>query len=981
MIYFMEIELMKRKTLKKFSTIGLCMLSTMGASAQVLTGDAELDFPEGSPNTLVVPDPGGLDVSLPPFDPSDPTSPPAGTISGWDALDVRFRYDPDEDLMYVAVNTVTPGGDADGDGDPSNSAPWIVLRGGTDVPDYGGSEAVLVVFDIDQDGVGDVIIGTPPNRSIDDYVVANYNSALPLFAATLGFSTPLPGNAGEVLNTPQAEVPGASIQANDLIMTISNWSTLPFSGTEDDSIRAFSFVMFQGSTVDLGVGEEWTPGIGEFDPVDIPEESPLLGSIGNLVWKDTNENGFFEEDSEEGIPGVVVVLCDSDGNEIGQQITDDEGAYLFSNLPEGDYTVKVASSNFDDCGTPLYKSGKWALGDGLQFDGENVTYQPGVAPVDGAFSIAALVKPTLGELMTVVEKGIDPWPYALWINPTGEIQFGIDSGSGLEFVTSTGTLAGSLEHIAVTFDGSNVRFYINGTLDSTVPFAVTVSDTVGDLFVGRDFVGTINDLRIYNTDLSDEAISHLAFMECGALADFYQTTVIGGTDDNTNKPTTFTYSLAEGEDYPGADFGFNELGSIGNTVWCEDDGDGFFEPQDGEKGIFGVQVLLKDASGDVIATTTTDENGQYIFDGLAAGSYTVEVPLTGSNAECQPTLASIDQAALNRGYEILEGLAQNDHFYSDRTYTVHAISDTLAEAQFVRTANDDRNSTAQDLLTLTLTGASEVYLAFYGNGHKPAWLANEGWTLTNETFQITNGSCIWTYEIYSKSLPAGEVALDGPGECAPMYGVFVQDAICGVLADKVITTLRDGDVGDGANRTSPHSVDLGPGQDYIQADFGFKVVNPSACIGNLVFCDNNGNGIFEPNNGETGIKGVRVLLKDSSGNVIAVQRTDSSGGYLFEDLAPGCYTVKVSNRNFKCGKPLYRKTQVVDRSDSDEDNVNRCQPLEICLEAGDCYVKADFGYLGWCNYHYHCNYWRYNYRVRCWERRNNCYTNCWRFAD
>lgn len=51
---------------------------------------------------------------------------------------------------------------------------------------------------------------------------------------------------------------------------------------------------------------------------------------------------------------------------------------------------------------------------------------------------------------------------------------------------------------------------------------------------------------------------------------------------------------------------------IGNVVWADTDGDGIHDP--GESGIEGVNIQLYDAAGTVIATTTTDANGNYFFD-------------------------------------------------------------------------------------------------------------------------------------------------------------------------------------------------------------------------------------------------------------------------------------------------------------------------------------------------------------------------------
>ena len=71
------------------------------------------------------------------------------------------------------------------------------------------------------------------------------------------------------------------------------------------------------------------------------------------------------------------------------------------------------------------------------------------------------------------------------------------------------------------------------------------------------------------------------------------------------------------------DFGFvpSPTGSIGNFVWNDLNGNGLQDS--GEPGISGVTVQLKNSSGTVIQTTTTNASGVYQFTGLSAGTYTV----------------------------------------------------------------------------------------------------------------------------------------------------------------------------------------------------------------------------------------------------------------------------------------------------------------------------------------------------------------------
>ena len=91
----------------------------------------------------------------------------------------------------------------------------------------------------------------------------------------------------------------------------------------------------------------------------------------------------------------------------------------------------------------------------------------------------------------------------------------------------------------------------------------------------------------------------------------------------------------------------------------------------------------------------------------------------------------------------------------------------------------------------------------------------------------------------------------------------------------------------------------------------FTVLNRMS-IGDQVFADIDNDGLFE--GGESGIAGVVVsLYQDSDNNgtytdgvdtFLANDTTDSSGNYLFEDLLPGDYLVRVANTEFGSGEPL-----------------------------------------------------------------------------
>ena len=79
------------------------------------------------------------------------------------------------------------------------------------------------------------------------------------------------------------------------------------------------------------------------------------------------------------------------------------------------------------------------------------------------------------------------------------------------------------------------------------------------------------------------------------------------------------------------------MGAIGNLVWHDLDGDGFRDA--GEPGIEGVTVQLwlnldnNDTAihagiDNLVRTTTTNANGEYVFSGLPPGDYQVQVVAT-----------------------------------------------------------------------------------------------------------------------------------------------------------------------------------------------------------------------------------------------------------------------------------------------------------------------------------------------------------------
>lgn len=155
-------------------------------------------------------------------------------------------------------------------------------------------------------------------------------------------------------------------------------NTKPNAGTDSTGVKAICNDIATVNLPDAAVGESWaqlgsspkavtinaTTGvvtgmdaIGTYrfvltnsntncaDTVNIEVKNCLKGSLGDYVWKDTNDNGI-QDANENGVAGVIVQLLNGDTNAlISTDTTDTSGAYGFTGLDSGNYKVKIVLSS------------------------------------------------------------------------------------------------------------------------------------------------------------------------------------------------------------------------------------------------------------------------------------------------------------------------------------------------------------------------------------------------------------------------------------------------------------------------------------------------------------------------------------------------------------------------------------------------------------------------------------------------------------
>src|SRR5204863_9687356 len=95
--------------------------------------------------------------------------------------------------------------------------------------------------------------------------------------------------------------------------------------------------------------------------------------------------------------------------------------------------------------------------------------------------------------------------------------------------SSTGYVVGALTHVVGTYDGSNLRLYINGALAATTASGTNQQNTTNPLRIGANansasefFTGRIDDPAVYNTALGASTIQD--HFRCGQR---YRDVVLG----------------------------------------------------------------------------------------------------------------------------------------------------------------------------------------------------------------------------------------------------------------------------------------------------------------------------------------------------------------------------------------------------------------------------------------------------------------------
>jgi protocatechuate 3,4-dioxygenase beta subunit len=578
--------------------------------------------------------------------------------------------------------------------------------------------------------------------------------------------------------------------------------------------------------------------------------APTALAAGNLsvrVYNDTGRDGV--DSSDPGINAVQVAVYTADNLLAGLVATDATGTATFPNLADGSYRVEV---------TP--PSGY-------------VVSVPGAANTNPGLVSRVLIAggaPAIGVGLRQLSGGIDPEAPAatrsvtlrVWDDRNADGIQGADepglAGLTLELVDSIGTLL----QTATVGDDGRYRF-------DTAPTSPGLRVRVAAGLPAGYTLTLPNETDPHpNPDARDSDASLIGF-----------------------PPATVTLPTAgRGVNEDGIDIGFAR-GAISGLVWRDTDADGRLDA--GEALLDGVTVQLTDGAGTVLQTTTTRSEagsggtaGVYAFSGLAFGTYRVRIP------------ASQFQAGA-----LLFGAANSPNAAGGDRGSPDGISIGDIEIGPINLSSSDiPNKSHVD---------DQARFGFYkGAVGDFVWFdLNRDGLQTGEETLGQNGLLLFVDDGRGGGTPnngirdGGEIAtttVDHPLSGLPGYYLF-DDLPLGSAYRIALSSSNFADgaplEGLGSSTGTPGTVGATPYY-YLTTptltaatpvtttlDFGLT----RADIGNTVFEDRNGNGIYDI--GDQPIPAVTVrLYRVSSGALVRTTTSNGSGTYSLTGLPAVPYT-------------------------------------------------------------------------------------------
>jgi hypothetical protein len=684
-------------------------------------------------------------------------------------------------------------------------------------------------------GGDDVLIATVTTDANGHYVFPNLDPAKYFVVSTVP--------VGYTLSPANVANPGGIVKDNNFIV-----GSAPYVGSVVSNLTSL-LPTAGGITRDMTI------------KLSIYNSTANLNSLGDKVWNDVNKDGL-QTAGEPGVPSVTVRLLTGAGAAVNNPatgkpyviITDANGNYKFVDLADGNYIVEFANIPAGYSFTSKDASGTGAPGsatDGTNdSDAKTTTGKTGVIDLDNLGVISTSIN------IVTVDAGISQGIPAGTASLGNRVWYDVNN-NGLQDATELGV--GNVKVELLDALGATVN-----VPSTAIPYIVYTNALGEYLFTGLpagDYTIKFSRLPAGYTSSTantgtDDAID--------ADASFAGLSVTAITTANT-----LVYTLQTGEDNLTVDMGIIPAAgtnSVGSFVWNDVNGDGLQTA--GELGVQGMTVTLYTNGADglpgtaddvLVAVTTTDNAGAYIFVGLADGNYNIgfsNLP-TGAKLTTQ-TIATATGSDANPA--------------SGRTGIIALDPSGLSLAGIINTDID------AGIITSTAALGNYVWLDTNGDGVQDA------------TEKGVSGVTVILYDATGTTVLASTIT-DANGKYF-FANVAAANYIVGFSSiPSNLSFTKQNTPGDNQNDTNSDAdivtgktsiIALSAGETDLTIDAGLKPDN-FASVGDFVWNDQDGLGIQNPT--EPGVSGILVSLYDATSNLpIGTAVTDGNGKYLINKI-------------------------------------------------------------------------------------------------
>jgi PKD repeat protein len=309
-------------------------------------------------------------------------------------------------------------------------------------------------------------------------------------------------------------------------------------------------------------------------------------------------------------------------------------------------------------------------------------------------------------------------------SPSGPSAFINTGGSDQSAASSTALATNTWTHLAATYDGSTLRFYVNGTLKASQKVSGSLVTSSGALRIGGNtvwgeyFKGSIDDVRVYNQALTQSAIQS------------DMNTAVGSSSGTTSPATSSPPTASAGPDQAaneGAKVTFQGSGTGTGLSYSWDFGDGSAKATTAtathayaDNGSYTATLTVTDASGQTATDTAAVTVSNVAPTATFSGPSSVAPGASATFSFASPSdPSSADTAA---------GFTYSYDFNNDGTFEVANSSSASASTTFanagtytVRGRITDKDGGFTDYTTTVNVAApsSTTTTSLWSNSAKP----------------------------------------------------------------------------------------------------------------------------------------------------------------------------------------------------------------------------------------------------------------------